>query len=44
MLSAIENLHLDRLDVLYAGSETFPLTRQIRAIPVEKLWAPETRL
>jgi len=38
MRSALENLRLDSLDVLYAGTETFALAKRIRAIPVRHLW------
>lgn len=37
MRSAIENLGLDELVVIYAGSETFPLTREIRAVGLGRL-------
>jgi predicted AAA+ superfamily ATPase len=44
MRSAVENLQLDSLDVLYAGSETFPLAKKIRAVPVRDLWNENLRL
>jgi predicted AAA+ superfamily ATPase len=44
MRSAIENLRLDRLDVLYAGKDAFPLGEKIRAVPVRRLWEPGVRL
>ena len=38
MRVALEDLHIDRLDVLYAGTETYPLTDRIRAVPVHRIW------
>ena len=40
MRSALEHLRLDSLDVLTAGTETFPLADRIRAVPVRALWEP----
>lgn len=37
MRSAIENLDLDELVVIYAGSESFPLTQEIRAVGLARL-------
>jgi predicted AAA+ superfamily ATPase len=37
MRSALETLELRRLDVIHAGSETFPLARGIRAVAAERL-------
>jgi uncharacterized protein len=37
MHTAIEDLRLDRLDVIHAGTEVFPLTRQIRAVPLTEI-------
>jgi predicted AAA+ superfamily ATPase len=37
MRSALEDLQLTRLDVIHAGSETFPLAPKIRAIAAERL-------
>lgn len=38
MHRAMEDLDLDRLDVVHAGSETFPLSDKIRAVSVSKIW------
>lgn len=38
MHTAIEDLKLDRLDVIHAGNETFPLTERIRAVPLSRVW------
>lgn len=38
MRSALEVLRLDRLDVLYAGTEVFRLADRIRAVPVKRIW------
>jgi hypothetical protein len=37
MLSAAKDLHLDSLDVIHAGHETFPLARGIRAVALSRL-------
>ena len=37
MRSALESLQLNRLDVIHAGSETFPLARGMRAIAAQRL-------
>lgn len=37
MRSALEDLQLTRLDVIHAGSETYPLGRNIRALAAERL-------
>jgi hypothetical protein len=37
MRSALEDLHLTRLDVVYAGTETFPLAPAIRAVAARRL-------
>lgn len=37
MLSAMENLGLERLDVVHAGDETFPLQERIRAIALRRV-------
>jgi len=39
MRVALEDLRIDRLDVLHAGQETYPLTDRIRAVPVQKIWS-----
>ncbi len=37
MRTAVELLRLDRLDVVYAGADVFPLTEKIRAVGIESL-------
>ncbi|HXV63767.1 MAG TPA: ATP-binding protein [Vicinamibacteria bacterium] len=37
MRVAIEDLHLDRLDVIYAGDATYPLAERIRAVALSDL-------
>jgi predicted AAA+ superfamily ATPase len=37
MRTALVDLRLKRLDVLYAGDQTYPLANKIRAVPVERL-------
>ena len=39
MRSALEDLRLTRLDVIYAGTETFPLSKRIRAVAAQRLLA-----
>lgn len=39
MHTAIEDLQLDRLDVIHAGDETFPLAERIRALALQRVWA-----
>lgn len=36
---ALTDLELDRIDVIHAGSETYPLTDGIRAVSAERLLA-----
>jgi len=36
MTIALEDLRLDRIDVVHLGRETYPLTRQIRAVAFER--------
>lgn len=38
MHTAIEDLQLDRLDVIHAGNETFPLAERIRAVALQRVW------
>lgn len=38
MHRALEDLELDHLDVIHAGSETFPLAPKIRAVSIARLW------
>ncbi len=40
MRSAQEQLRLDSLDVLTAGTEVFPLGDRIRAVPLRAIWEP----
>ena len=37
MRSALEDLKLERLDVIHAGEETFPLAPRVRAIAASRL-------
>jgi predicted AAA+ superfamily ATPase len=37
MRSALEDLGLDRLDVVHAGKDTFPLSKQIRALAAQDM-------
>ena len=37
MRIALQDLGLDRLDVIHVGKETYPLTKQIRAVAFERL-------
>lgn len=37
MRSAVETLRLDRLDVIHAGKETFPLAAKVRAVAFSRL-------
>jgi hypothetical protein len=34
---ALADLHLDRLDVVYAGDRTFPMDRKIRALALSRV-------
>ncbi len=38
MRSAIENLALERLDVVHAGEHTFALAPRVRALALRRLW------
>lgn len=38
MRSALDDLSLERLDVVYAGDKTFPLADRIRAVPLQRIW------
>jgi len=38
MSSAVSDLRLDRLDVLHAGEETWPLADGIRAVALKRVW------
>ena len=37
MRSALEDLKLDRLDVIHAGAETFPLGPRVRAVAAARV-------
>ena len=37
MRSAIESLRLDRLDIVHAGAQTFPLSEQVRALAFSRI-------
>lgn len=37
MRSALGDLRLDSLDVIHAGEQTFPMAKQIRAVPLARL-------
>jgi hypothetical protein len=37
MRSALETLHLDSLDVVHAGNQTFPLSEQVRALALARI-------
>jgi hypothetical protein len=38
MHTALEDLALDRLDVIHAGDATFPLAERIRAVALARVW------
>jgi len=47
MRTAVQDLRLERLDVLHAGRETFPLADGIRAVATHRIWidlGPSDRL
>jgi hypothetical protein len=37
MRSALADLKLDRLDVIHAGDETYPLSERVRAVSLSRL-------
>jgi hypothetical protein len=37
MRSALADLKLERLEVIYPGDETFPLGKRLRAVPLTRL-------
>jgi len=37
MLSAIKDLNLKHLDIIYAGEKTYPLGKNIRAVPIQRM-------
>jgi hypothetical protein len=39
MRIALEDLRLERIEVLHAGRETFPLAERIRAVATQRIWA-----
>jgi predicted AAA+ superfamily ATPase len=44
MRSALADLRLDRIDVIYPGQETFSMAERIRAVGVSRLWQDVVRL
>jgi len=44
MRSALADLHLDRLTVLHAGADEYPMGERIHAVPLTKLLAMSARL
>ena len=36
--SALEDLKLERLDLIHAGEKTFPLGERVRALPLHRIW------
>ena len=38
MHAALEDLDLDRIDVIHAGDATFPLTERVRALALGRVW------
>ena len=42
--TALKDLKLDRIDVLYAGRETYPLAERVRAVPVRDIWSEVERV
>lgn len=38
MHTALSDLQLERIDVVYAGEETFPMAEKIRALPLSRVW------
>jgi uncharacterized protein len=38
MRSALQDLHLDSLDVVYAGERTYPMAKRIRAVPLARVF------
>jgi hypothetical protein len=38
MRTALEDVKLERIDVIHAGKETFPLTERIRAVSAHRIW------
>jgi hypothetical protein len=35
---ALEDLKLDRLDLIHAGEKTFPLAERVHAMPLHRVW------
>jgi uncharacterized protein len=44
MTTAVRDLNLERLDVIHAGTETFPLAAKVRAVPLRRLLDDVRRL
>ncbi len=38
MRTALSDLRLDRIDVVHAGEETFPLAEDVRAVGLGRVW------
>ena len=38
MRVALADLRLDRIDVVHAGEESFPLAEDVRAVGLERVW------
>ena len=38
MRTALDDLKLERLDLIHAGENTFPLSERARAIPLQRIW------
>ncbi len=38
MRMALDDLKLDRLDLIHAGEKTFPMAERVRAIPLQRIW------
>jgi hypothetical protein len=36
--AALDDLHLDRVDVIYPGEHTFPLAERVRAVALPRLY------
>jgi predicted AAA+ superfamily ATPase len=38
MRTALDDLQLNRLDLIHAGEKTFPLAERVRALPLQRVW------
>ncbi len=38
MRSALESLRLEHLDIVHAGTQTYPLADRVRALALGRLW------